>query len=109
MSTPIPVRSATLRAIPWQVYRKLRWPASIPALFASLRITSTLALVGAIVGEFTAGGGQGLGYALISAKQSIDTALVMAIVLVASITGVAVFLLVAGLERWVLARRGQRG
>jgi ABC-type nitrate/sulfonate/bicarbonate transport system permease component len=54
-----------------------------------------------------AGGGQGLGYELITAKQSIDTALVMAITLVATVTGVAVFLAVAGVERLVLSRRGQ--
>jgi NitT/TauT family transport system permease protein len=96
-----------LNATRWQVYRKLRWPASIPSLFASLRITSTLSLVGAIVGEYVAGSGQGIGYLLITAKQSLDTALVMAVVLVASITGVTVFLVVAGLERAVLARRGQ--
>lgn len=96
-----------LNASSWQVYAKLRWPGAIPALFTSLRITSTLSLVGAIVGEYVAGGGGGLGYALIEAKQSIDTALVMAIVLVATGAGIAVFLAVAGVERLVLTRRGQ--
>jgi NitT/TauT family transport system permease protein len=96
-----------LNASRWQVFVKLRWPASIPSLFASLRITSTLSLVGAIVGEYVAGSGQSIGYELITAKQSIDTALVMAVVIVATMTGVTVFLLVAGLERAVLGRRGQ--
>lgn len=59
-----------LNASRWQVYRKLRWPSSIPYLFASLRITSTLSLVGAIVGEYVAGGGQGMGYELITARVS---------------------------------------
>jgi NitT/TauT family transport system permease protein len=95
-----------LNASRWQTYRKLRWPASIPSLFASLRITSTLSLVGAIVGEYVAGGGQTIGYELITAKETIDTALVMAVVLVATITGVIVFLTVAGIERAVLGRRG---
>lgn len=95
-----------LNASRWQVYRKLRWPASIPYLFASLRITSTLSLIGAIVGEYVAGGGQGVGYALIVAKQSIDTAQVMAITLVISLTGIIVFLAVAAIERLVLSRRG---
>jgi NitT/TauT family transport system permease protein len=96
-----------LNASRWQVYGKLRWPAAIPALFSALRITCTLSLIGAIVGEYVAGGGQGLGYELITAKQSIDTALVMAITLVATVTGVVVFLAVAGVERLVLSRRGQ--
>ena len=96
-----------LNASRWQVFRKLRWPASIPMLFASLRITGTLSLIGAIVGEYVAGGGQGIGYELILAKQSINAALVMAITLVATVSGVVVFLAVAGVERTVLGRRGQ--
>ena len=95
-----------LNATRWQVYRKLRWPGAIPALFATLRITSTLSLIGAIVGEYVAGGGQGLGYDLITAKQSLDTPKVMAITLATSVTGVIIFLVVAGLERAVLRRRG---
>jgi NitT/TauT family transport system permease protein len=79
----------------------------MPALFSSLRITSTLSLIGAIVGEYVAGGGQGLGYEFISAKQSIDTVLVMAITLVATVTGAVVFLTVAGVERLGLGRRVQ--
>ncbi|MDB5074002.1 MAG: putative permease component of transporter [Chloroflexi bacterium] len=96
-----------LNATRRQIFRKLRWPASIPSLFASLRITSTLSLVGAIVGEYVAGSGQTIGYELITAKQSLDTALEMAVVLVATVTGVIIFLAVTGIERAVLARRGQ--
>lgn len=96
-----------INASRWQVYRMLRWPSSIPALFSSLRITSTLSLIGAIVGEYAAGGGQGVGYELIVAKNNIDTAQVMAITLVVSVAGIVVFLAVAGIERAVLAARGQ--
>src|SRR2546423_15107195 len=76
-------------------------------MFSSLRMTSTLNLIGAIVGVYAAGGGQGLGYERITAKQSIDAALVTAITLVATVTGVVVFLAVAGVERRVLSQRGQ--
>lgn len=96
-----------LNASRWQVFAKLRWPAAIPALFSSLRITSTLSLIGAIVGEYVAGGGQGVGYELITAKESIDTAQVMAITLVVTVTGIVIFLAVAGIERLILAMRGQ--
>ncbi len=96
-----------LNASRWQVYCKLRWPAALPSLFASLRITSTLSLVGAVVGEYVAGGGGGSGYQLQLAKSSIDTAQVVAITLVVSVTGIVVFLGVAGLERLALGQRGQ--
>src|SRR5437868_186245 len=66
-------------------------------MFSSLRMTSTLNLIGAIVGVYAAGGGQGLGYERITAKQSIDAALVTAITLVATRTGVVVLLAGGGI------------
>lgn len=96
-----------LHASRWQVYRKLRWPSALPALFTSLRITSTLSLIGAVVGEYVAGSGGGSGYQLQLAKSSIDTPQVVAITLVVSATGVVVFLAVAGIERFVLSQQGQ--
>ncbi len=46
-----------LNASRTQIFLKLRFPSAIPFLFSSLRITSTLAFVGAIVGEYFAGAG----------------------------------------------------
>ena len=77
-----------LNASRLQIFLKLRWPASIPSLLASLRITSTLSLVGAVVGDYVAGGGNNLGNVLNRAHQSYDTALMMAVVLVATMTGI---------------------
>ena len=95
-----------LNASRLQIFLKLRWPASIPSLLASLRITSTLRLVGAVVGDYVAGGGNNLGNVLNRAHQSYDTALMMAVVLVATMTGIVVFLLMSTVERIVLSRRG---
>ncbi len=95
-----------LNASRLQIFLKLRWPASIPSLLASLRITSTLSLVGAVVGDYVAGGGNNLGNLLNRAHQSYDTALMMAVVIVATMTGIVIFLLMSTVERIVLARRG---
>lgn len=46
-----------LNASRTQIFLKLRFPSALPFLFSSLRITSTLAFVGALVGEFMVGGG----------------------------------------------------
>lgn len=46
-----------LNASKAQIFLKLRFPSAMPFLFSSLKITSTLAFVGAIVGEFTVNGG----------------------------------------------------
>jgi NitT/TauT family transport system permease protein len=46
-----------LNASKTQIFLKLRFPSAIPFLFSSLKITSTLAFVGAIVGEYMVNGG----------------------------------------------------
>jgi len=57
-----------LNASRTQIFCKLRFPSAMPFLFSSLKITSTLAFVGAVVGEYMVGGGfNPLGHALSSA------------------------------------------
>ena len=46
-----------LNASKTQIFLKLRFPSALPFLFSSLKITSTLAFVGALVGEYMVGGG----------------------------------------------------
>jgi NitT/TauT family transport system permease protein len=46
-----------LNASRTQIFLKLRFPSAIPFLFSSLKITATLAFVGAVVGEYMAGSG----------------------------------------------------
>jgi NitT/TauT family transport system permease protein len=46
-----------LNASRTQIFLKLRFPSALPFLFSSLKITSTLAFVGALVGEYMVGGG----------------------------------------------------
>lgn len=59
---------ALLNASRTQIFLKLRFPSALPFLFSSLKITSTLAFVGAIVGEWmTASGFNGLGQLLAGA------------------------------------------
>ena len=49
-----------------QTFRKLRWPASVPFLFASMKVAVAISLVGAIVGELPTGAVAGLGARLLS-------------------------------------------
>lgn len=51
----------TLKAGRWQILTKLELPAALPVLLGGLKIGATLAVIGAVVGEFL-GGNQGLGY-----------------------------------------------
>jgi len=66
---------AMWRASRWQQLRYLRIPAALPSFFTGLRIAATLAPIGAIVGDYTAGSsagdGGGLGFqAIIYSSQA---------------------------------------
>ena len=73
----------SLRATRWQIFAKLDVPASLPVLFGGLKIGATLAVIGAVVGEFVAAD-QGLGFLITLNRGLYDTAGVF----------VAVFLLI---------------
>jgi NitT/TauT family transport system permease protein len=88
---------------PVATFTKIRLPNALPAIFGGLKIAITLAVVGAVVGEFV-GGDAGLGYLLITANGNMDTPLLFAGIVVLTIIGVALFLLVELAERLVLPR-----
>jgi NitT/TauT family transport system permease protein len=50
----------------WQVLWKLRFPAALPYLFTALKVSATVSVIGAIVGELPSGIGDGLGRALLT-------------------------------------------
>jgi NitT/TauT family transport system permease protein len=87
---------------------KIRLPNALPAVFGGLKISVTLAVVGAVVGEFV-GGDAGLGYLLMVANGSMDTALLFADLLVLTVLGVVLFMLVEAAELIVLPRHARGG
>lgn len=75
-----------------QVFRKLRWPAATPYLFASLKVAAAASLVGAIIGELPTGAQAGLGARMLSGSYygqtvQIWSALAMAAILAALLVG----------------------
>jgi NitT/TauT family transport system permease protein len=81
--------SANSRQVLW----KLRWPASVPYLFASLKVAITISLIGAIVAELPTGAEAGIGARLLSGSyygQTIQlwAALVAAAVLASGLIGI---------------------
>ncbi len=68
----------TYNASSLQTLVKLRWPASVPYLFASLKVAIAAALVGAIVGELPTGAVEGLGARLLSGSYYGQTAQIWA-------------------------------
>ncbi|UUZ94941.1 ABC transporter permease subunit [Paenibacillus sp. P25] len=89
-----------------QTMWKLRIPAALPYIVAGLKISCTLGVIGAIVGEYIAGigGGKGgLGYAITVAASRLQTPYLFACGLSASVLGIAFFLLVNAFSKWMLS------
>jgi NitT/TauT family transport system permease protein len=91
-----------LSASPAEIFWKLRVPRSLPFLFASLRISSTTAVVGAIVGEWI-GANKGLGAVIIQSTFNYRSDLLYAAIILSSSLAVAIFLVVATVE-WRVIR-----
>ena len=87
----------------WQVFKKLELPSSLPMLFAGFKSGITLAIVGAVVGEFV-GASAGLGYLIIFGTGHLDTATVFAAIIQLVIIGVifyeAVSIIGSRLMKW---------
>ncbi len=84
---------------------KLRLPGALPSIFAGLRISAGLSVIGAIVGEFIIGSGNaqgGLGVQIVFAQGRMYTALLFAEVIAATLLGFAFFLIVSGIGRQLL-------
>jgi ABC-type nitrate/sulfonate/bicarbonate transport system ATPase subunit/ABC-type nitrate/sulfonate/bicarbonate transport system permease component len=84
-----------------QIFWKIEFPASLPPLFAGLRIGSTLAVVGVVVGEFV-GGNLGLGFLLTFGEGQADTPMVFVSIVLLTVIGSLAYLAVVFAERRVL-------
>lgn len=82
----------------WQIFSKVMFQNSLPYLFSGLKVAVTLAVVGAIVGEWV-GADAGLGYLIQIANSQVDTELMFAAFSYLIVIGIALFGLVALIER----------
>ena len=85
----------------WQIFRMIEVPAAMPPLFAGLRIASTLAVIGVVVGELV-GGNKGLGYLLVFGEGQGNTAMVFVSIIFLTAIGIVAYGLVVLAERRVL-------
>lgn len=93
-----------LRASRWQTFTMLEVPAAMPVLLGGLKIGVTLSVIGAVVGEFV-GADRGLGYLINLSKGLFDTPLMFAALIVLATISLILYLIVSGLENWLLAWR----
>ena len=84
-----------------QLFWKVEFHAAMPPLFAGLRIGSTLAVIGVVVGEMV-GGNTGLGYLLVFGSGSANTAMVFVSIILLTLIGILAYVAVVWAERRVL-------
>jgi len=94
--------SATSRQMLW----KLRWPAAIPYLFASLKVAITISLVGAIVAELPTGAEAGIGARLLAGSYYGQTVQLWAALVASAVLSSGLIGLVGLVERGVARRMG---
>jgi NitT/TauT family transport system permease protein len=99
----------SLAASKWDIYRKVRLPASVPYLFTALKVAAAAAIVGAIIGEGPGGVKDGLGRAIINFNQQYITGpeKLWATILIAALTGIFFFVMVRIAE--ILTTRRRQG
>ena len=88
----------SVSASPSQTFWKVQFPAAMPFIISGAKVAVTLAVIGAVIGEFV-GSNEGLGYLLLSANSQLDGPLAWAALVWLSILGIALFFLVVVAER----------
>ena len=95
----------SFRATSWQTITRVEVPAALPAILGGLRVGITLAVIGAIVGEW-AGGESGLGVLINIARGSLfDIPLMFSALLTLALVGVSLYLVMVLIERRLVGER----
>ncbi|MFO7662946.1 MAG: ABC transporter permease [Chloroflexota bacterium] len=95
----------SLRATPFQIFSKLEFPAALPTLLTGLKVGATLAVIGALVGEFVQPRSQGLGFLLVTARYQFRTDTVFVVLVALGFMALSLYGLVVLIERRLLRWR----
>ena len=108
VSTEMIDLARSMGATKGQIFRNFRLPTSLPYLFSGLKVAATMAVVGAVVGEFV-GADRGLGYLLLVSNSNLQTALTFAVIVALTLQGLIMYYAVEILEKflipWHVSRR----
>lgn len=91
----------TFMASQWQIFWKIRMPNALPYIFGGMKISITLAIIGVIVSEFVASQ-EGIGYLIKLAGGLLDTPLMMAAITALSLSGLALYGIIAAAESYAI-------
>ncbi|MEI4481083.1 MULTISPECIES: ABC transporter permease [unclassified Phyllobacterium] len=98
----------TYNASKAQIFWKLRWPASMPYLFTSMKIAVAISLVGAIVGELPTGAVAGIGARLLAGSYYGQTVQIWAALIAAALMAAVLVSLIGIISTLVNRRMGVR-
>ncbi len=91
----------SMEANRWQSFRMISLPHALPAIFAGLKVSITLTVVGAVVGEFV-GANSGIGFVLQRSIGNFELPTMFAALVVLAAIGVILFALVEAAERLMI-------
>lgn len=91
----------SLSASKWQIFSKLRFPTALPYIFSALKISTSLAVVGAIVGEFV-GANKGIGFIILISSYHLEIVKMFSAVIAAALTGIIFFCVVSFIEKRII-------
>jgi NitT/TauT family transport system permease protein len=83
----------------WAIFTKVRLPSALPFIFSSLKVATTLSMIGAIVSEYFGGTGNGLGFSIRNDAAFFKNAEAWSGIVIASLFGIGFYLLVSAAER----------
>lgn len=87
----------------FKVFWKVRLPWALPFVLSAMKIAISLSVIGAVVGEFV-GSDRGLGFLIVNASSTMNTALVFGVILVLSLLGIFSFYVISFVEHVVASR-----
>src|SRR4030081_3469700 len=101
METEMIDLARSMRASRLQMFLKFSLPQALPSIFSGLKVSATLAVVGAVVGEFV-GSNSGIGYVLQRSIGTFDLPTMFAALVILALLGVVLFWVVDRIERFVI-------
>ena len=90
--------ATSVRASGWQTFWKIRFPAALPFVLSGCKVAVTLAVIGAVIGEFV-GSNEGLGNLLLVANSQVNEPLAFAALFALALLGIGLYAAVAAVER----------
>jgi NitT/TauT family transport system permease protein len=89
--------ATAVRASAFQTFWKIRFPAALPFVISGSKVAITLAVIGAVIGEFI-GSNEGLGNLLLVANSQVNVALAFACLIGLAVIGIGLYAAVAAVE-----------